>query len=154
LLWIWENALRKECHYKGAQPWWDWTLDTPERGGMFEDSPVFDPKLGFGGNGKATKNARNEWEAGCVTDGPFAKYRLHMGPGHNASYTDRCLTRDFDANLAENSTSPSVVVQPQLRFPKYEDFSELDFAPTGYDRDRGGPHTTGHNGVGGEVSFF
>jgi tyrosinase len=62
LLYIYETALIYECGYNGAQPFWDWTLDDPENNGaQFNNSPIFDPVYGFGGNG----------ENGSVTPGPF-----------------------------------------------------------------------------------
>jgi hypothetical protein len=51
-IWAYENALINECHYKGAQPYWDWTIDTPENGRHFDQSIIFDPVIGFGGNGR------------------------------------------------------------------------------------------------------
>jgi tyrosinase len=53
-VWTYENTLRTECGYSGTQPYWDYNLDSPDKGGHFTTSPLFDPQFGFGGNGKTT----------------------------------------------------------------------------------------------------
>ncbi|KAL7269177.1 hypothetical protein RUND412_008168 [Rhizina undulata] len=79
-----EHALRTECGYTGAQPYWAEARDT----GKFNESVVFFDTVNFGGNGNGTDGV-----AGCVTDGPFANMTLHIGPGTND--TDHCLKRQF-----------------------------------------------------------
>lgn len=73
---VYESMLRSECNYAGAQPYWDWTLDTPAN--KWASSPVFDPVTGFGGNGVPTPTDPNDPFAvpgrtgsGYVVDGPF-----------------------------------------------------------------------------------
>jgi tyrosinase len=154
-LYIWENTLREECGYNGTQPWWDWTLDEPDKNGTFELSPIFDPVLGFGGNGKLVPDLRRrgQLKASCIETGPWAKYQLHLGADTNLNDNPRCLIRDFWEVLAENSSS-NKVISDLLNLPTYEKFSELDFAAgRGFEEDGGGPHTTGHIGIGGEVNF-
>jgi len=58
-----ENALRTECKYKGAHPYWNWTMDASFD---FNNSVIFDPKTGFGGWG----DPDNDFQ---ITDGPFAE---------------------------------------------------------------------------------
>jgi tyrosinase len=53
-VWTYESTLRTECGYNGTQPYWDYNLDSPDKGGHFITSPLFDSQFGFGGNGKAT----------------------------------------------------------------------------------------------------
>src|SRR5438034_10944936 len=81
-VWIYEQTLRKECGYKGAQPYWDWTLsaDDPRL------SPVFDgSETSMGGNGEPILHGATLLSAfgkqcmlppgtggGCVTSGPFS----------------------------------------------------------------------------------
>jgi len=72
-----EHMLRTECGYDGAQPYWDWTLDV-DSDEAFVASPVFDPELGFGGNGPFVEgNASDPFAVpgrtggGCVPDGTF-----------------------------------------------------------------------------------
>ena len=72
----------------------------------FHKSPVFDPATGFGGTGiggtgipgtytlpkdvaGTSKFFDPESFVGCVTDGPFYSYTVHLGPGK--SVTDHCL---------------------------------------------------------------
>lgn len=46
------HAYKKELHqcgYKGAHPYWDWTLDT-DSPKAFSNSPIFDTKTEFSGN--------------------------------------------------------------------------------------------------------
>jgi tyrosinase len=149
LLWIWENTLRDECGYKGPTPWWDWSLDTPERGGHFNSSPIWDPVLGFGGDGKWVKNITEELR--CVENGPWAQYNVSLTWKVDDPPIERCLERDFDTSLAEKSSSPKQVLKVLLQRDTYANFSELDFAPWGFDVKQGGPHITGHIAVGGEV---
>jgi len=39
--------LREQCNYTGELVYWDWTLDWEH----LENSPIFDPQSGFGGDG-------------------------------------------------------------------------------------------------------
>jgi len=100
-----EKALREECGYKGAQPYWNWTLDATA-GKDIRGSPVFDPVTGFGGNGKAgvpnppDTLSRHSYPGGtgggCVVNGPFQDMTLNIGPGPNVTYNPRCLTRSIN----------------------------------------------------------
>jgi hypothetical protein len=45
-----EKALIEECGYQGAQPYWDWIIDT-DSGLNMTQWPIFDPDTGFGGDG-------------------------------------------------------------------------------------------------------
>lgn len=80
--WSYEQTLRKECGYKGAQPYWDWTLfaDDPRK------SPVFSGgAYSMGGNGEAIVHGATLLSAfgkqftlppgtggGCIQEGPFS----------------------------------------------------------------------------------
>jgi tyrosinase len=143
----WENALQSECGYDGPTPWWDWSLESPERGGHFNSSPIWDPVLGFGGDGKEVKS---EKELRCIEDGPWAKYNLTLAWPLKRKF-ERCLERDFDWALGEASASPNKTLNILLARDTYARFSELDFAPNGFDEAQGGPHIFGHIAVGGEV---
>lgn len=150
---MWENVLHDECGYNGTTPWWDWTLDSPDRGGQFNSSPIWDPKYGFGGDGA---NFRPGLTSGgrrmrCLTDGPWAKTRIRLDPDDMQKGFDRCIERDFDSELGDNSASPSKTINKILEQDKYEDFSELDVPAGGFQMDRAGPHAIGHMAVGGEV---
>ncbi|KAI9641112.1 hypothetical protein NHQ30_010542 [Ciborinia camelliae] len=110
-----EKALREECGYRGAQPYWDWTLDISSAGD-FAQSPIFDARFGFGGNGAwIPYNASDANQPSaplgdmpgrtggeCVTDGPFQNITLRLGPGPDLSGSAGpvCLRRDFSPLIA------------------------------------------------------
>jgi len=86
LVWAYEQALRNECGYKGAQPYWDWPL-------YYENltaSPLFDGSdTSLGGNGEYIPHGGTPVRAfglevdlppgtggGNVTTGPFAYWTV------------------------------------------------------------------------------
>ncbi|KAF2400179.1 Di-copper centre-containing protein [Trichodelitschia bisporula] len=109
-VWTWETALREECGWTEGQPYWDWNIDTKDHNATLKASPVFDPVIGFGGDGVRVarnvsvpaappppKNPMLDWltanipgfempmfdpamMGGCVQDGPFKNITLHVGP--------------------------------------------------------------------------
>ncbi|SPN96518.1 uncharacterized protein DNG_00044 [Cephalotrichum gorgonifer] len=85
-----DNLIREECGYEGTQPCWDESREA----GDFTTSDVFDPVLGFGGDGVG--------DTGCIVDGPFAEYTNSLGPGY--WITDHCITR-FMSNNASSSAA-------------------------------------------------
>jgi len=127
-----EDALRDECGLKIGHPYWDWHLDTPEAGGSWNSSPIFDPISGFGGNG-ARVNMSSMMPpgidqgilatlarlipgfdmqmamgtgGGCVLDGPFKNRTLVIGPmGQMTPNNTRCLTRSMNDKMAHESAS-------------------------------------------------
>nr|URY20122.1 polyphenol oxidase 1 [Lyophyllum decastes] len=121
-----EELLREECGYTGAQPWWNETMDD----GHYIDSPLFKPDA-FGGNGAS--------DTGCVVDGPFANYTLHLGPGHDI--TDHCLTRHINNALGAGS----FFVEKALNATNYSDMDTFMVKVPG-------PHPAGHSAVGGEMA--
>jgi tyrosinase len=166
LLWVYENALRDECGYKGAQPYWDWSLDVPENGGaQFNASPVFDPVTGFGGNGAngsvptvgiPPPGLIGEPLGSCINNGPFANFTVILDPGpppaNDITAGHRCLKRNFQINNSDVSLGWQSNVVPLLNLTGFANFTG------GFDRDVGntgsmaGVHGGGHLGVGGEVS--
>ncbi|KAF9051996.1 hypothetical protein BJ165DRAFT_1601496 [Panaeolus papilionaceus] len=139
---VYEKALREECSYTGAQPYWDWSIDADaeaQSAGAFFNSPIFDPKTGFGGNGAQATYPR------CLKTGPFADLTLSYGPGRQS--TKHCLTRGFDRSMIEFLTSSAVAnTTAQTNF---EDFrTELEGQPVapGFKL-----HDSGHLVVGGEL---
>jgi tyrosinase len=155
LLWMWENVLADECGYKGPTPWWDWSLDSPERGGRFNSSPIWDAVRGFGGDGRVIRgNAQSRGRRmRCLADGPWANATVRLDPDDMVQGFPRCIERDFDAEWGDNSCSPKNL-ESILAQDRYEEFSELDVPAGGYQLDRGGPHAIGHMAVGGEVSVY
>ncbi|KAF2397255.1 Di-copper centre-containing protein [Trichodelitschia bisporula] len=163
-VWNYETALINECGYTGAQPYWDWTMDTPEHGARFNESPVFDPVFGFGGNGNnpsvlptvppvngSAPNASAPLVGGCVTDGPFADQTFSLGPGYQfgGQEGEHCLVRNIQSALAENTLQWGADVLPLVRLTEYWNVSlGMSVAPTGKVR---GIHGGGHSGVNGEM---
>jgi len=150
LMTYWEYFLEQECGYQGPTPWWDWSLDSPEMGGHFNSSPIFDADLGFGGDGKQVKNVTKQLR--CITTGPWARYHAKMTWKDQQKGHERCIERAFNLRLAEYSASPSNTLNYILALDKYEDFSELDVGVDGYREYQGGPHSIGHMAVGGEMA--
>ncbi|KAF8802282.1 tyrosinase [Phlegmacium glaucopus] len=156
---IYENALRTECGYKGATPYWDWTQDAEESKSLL-DSPVFDPITGFGGTGVpgtyilpedpdgTSKFFDRASFVGCVQDGPFASQVVRLGPGK--LITDHCLVRGVDDAYKTFLTSRSVALT--MKFPSFFDFHvDLEGQPlTPTHR----IHDGGHVATGGEMSNF
>ncbi|CAH0043243.1 unnamed protein product [Clonostachys rhizophaga] len=114
--WAYETALRNECGYKGAQPYWNW-FD----GSDFKSSPLFDGSdTSMSGDGSyvqhdgALSGLNNIYipsgnGGGCLKDGPFKGLQVNLGPvspgmaGMTASptgpmgYNPRCLRRDLSS---------------------------------------------------------
>ncbi|KAI5798769.1 hypothetical protein FPQ18DRAFT_366119 [Pyronema domesticum] len=137
-----ERELRQKCGYKGAQPYWDWTLDVTTNSSIFS-APVLDPDTGFGGNGPYVNNAFTPRLAipgrtggGCITSGPFANLTLHLGPGTNVENNPHCLTRDISP-LVTNKALSFAAVNATL---DAADFCSFDIAHGGV-----------HLGIGGEL---
>jgi tyrosinase len=187
-IWTYETVLRNECNYTGAQPYWDYTLDTPENSGHFETSPLFDPVYGFGSaqsvayaapvkaapppkpapppklNGTAPRPAgpppvgSMDWmvTGACVTDGPFAKYQINLGPGNNSQRANpRCLKRNVNGAAAERGASKKNMNALMAR-TTFERFTTLDGNPdfpiTSFAQFTPGVHSIGHMGIGGEMT--
>ncbi|KAK4206575.1 tyrosinase [Rhypophila decipiens] len=150
-----ERMLRDECGYKGAQPYWDWTLDTPAS--QWTQSPVFDPVTGFGGNGPYVAGDPDSPFAvpgrtggGCVQDGPFAGINdlVHLGPGESYSYNPQCLKRDFSPYFAGRYLG----INQTLLTLSQSDFGWFNrFVEGGPSFEASGVHGGGHYGVGGTL---
>lgn len=161
-LWILENTLRDVCGYKGAQPYWDWSLDTIENGKKYSDSPLFDAKLGFGGNGAngsiptgATPFPPDSAPVGsCINTGRFAKYQNPIGPGYNFTYHPHCMQRNFQNDYADKYLTWKENVLPLLRKTNYVDFSHNLDHDAGNTGATTGIHGYGHYAVGGEMGNF
>jgi tyrosinase len=162
-----EKALREECGFAGAQPYWDWTLDTKTTAD-FVKSPIFDTTVGFGGNGAFIPyNASDPNQpsaplgdvpgrtgGGCVTDGPFKNMTLRLGPGPDLSGSAGpvCLRRDFSPLIGTKFDNKSNIAYT-LSQPDYGHFQIVfdgdmrtvlppNFASTSI-------HTGGHWSIGG-----
>lgn len=153
-----ERMLRHECGYCGAQPYWDWTLDTPAE--RWASSPVFDPVTGFGGNGAYVAGDPADPSAvpgrtggGCVTDGPFAGIGdlVHLGPRDRVTYNPQCLKRDLSPYFAGRYLAMN---QTQLTLSQ-PDFGHFDrVVQGGPSFETSGVHGGGHYGIGGNFGLF
>ncbi|KAI1049168.1 hypothetical protein LB506_004653 [Fusarium annulatum] len=155
---VYEKDLRDLCCYSGAQPYWDWTLDSNSIED-FESSPIFDAETGFGGNGvfidisgwtNVTRKVSGRTGGGCVTDGPFAKgeFEVHAGPDSSTAYKPRCLARDISAEygiLKLNQTVVDWTIEAK-------DFFEFDQrVQGGVSSESQGYHGGGHLAIGGSL---
>lgn len=159
---LYEKALRDECGYDGAQPYWDWTLSYQDvrQASVFDGSPY-----SMGSNGEYVPDREPTplqipggplitfppaTGGGCVYSGPFTpdKFSMHLGPitlgtqgpEGGLGYNPRCLARDLSPVLSQNSR-PSNVTALLDGCPDLGCFnSQLD-GPTGV-------HTSGHFQVG------
>ncbi|UNI21818.1 Tyrosinase [Purpureocillium takamizusanense] len=164
-----ERALRKECGYKGYQPYWDW----PKYSSAPQDSPIFngDP-YSLGGNGEFIANLTRPSRAstdlplpgkgarprgvggGFVTTGPFANITINVGPGDNVAYNPRRIKRDVGPGLNTRYANYTTVLN-LLQKPNVDEFRSLSEGVL-Y-TDELGPHVSGHGtitGASGGVDFF
>ncbi|PPQ86638.1 hypothetical protein CVT25_006822 [Psilocybe cyanescens] len=155
---IYEKALREECGYTGAQPYWDWNLDVPPKGN-FVDSPVWNPVYGFGGNGPFVEVPADSpfgvvpgrTGGGCVADGPFKNMTVTMGPNDALNGNPRCLTRDFSPYFAGRYLGANVTKLTMSA----KDFGSFDrVVEGGPSFDASGLHGGGHYGVGGNLGIM
>ncbi|KAJ7322964.1 tyrosinase [Mycena albidolilacea] len=136
------ETLRNECGFTGALPYWDWSWDV-DVSKKIDNSPVFDPVYGFGGNGIDTSVSGAG--GGCITTGPFASYNLSLGP--STTPTNHCITRAF-SNMFVSSLS-SAQIASTTKQQTFENFrievEGFSVPPTLK------AHDGGHFSVGGEM---
>ncbi|MCJ1263748.1 hypothetical protein MMC22_003618 [Lobaria immixta] len=175
-LWTYDEALKRECGYKGPAPYWDWTLD----GDDLETSPLFDGSpYSMSGNGEFIPNrptivniinlptlplinsSRSPGSGGgCVTTGPFAYAQVPFAPTgetldtsflnnpHNLDYQPHCLRRDLNVPLMRRSFT-SANVERLLESPNITYFNnEIEI---GQDLNYTNLHGAGHFGVGQDM---
>ena len=150
-----ERDLRSLCGYKGAQPYWDWTLDTKTADSITK-SPIWDAETGFGGNGPYEENPDKNPKVptptrtggGCVTDGPFKDMVIHIGPGQNLERNEQCLRRDWVPDLMTRGLS-TASVNDAIKEKTFGAFDKI--AQGGVTLEEMTYHGGGHVGVGGEL---
>ncbi|KAI3543480.1 hypothetical protein CSPX01_06136 [Colletotrichum filicis] len=137
--WLYEEALREECGYKGTQPYWDWAK-TAVTG--VDSSPIFDgTETSMSGNGEfipdqediiltnpdGSEAARlpTGTGGGCITSGPFKNMSVNLGPlalslpggGSETNpdgffaYNPRCLKRDLTTAINRRYSNASAILQ-------------------------------------------
>ncbi|KAL0580214.1 hypothetical protein V5O48_001807 [Marasmius crinis-equi] len=150
-----ERALRSECGYTGPYAYWDWTIDADAD--AVSTSPIWDPIVGFGGNGVPTGNSTAGFQR-CVVDGPYANTTLRIGSPLGASAAvdePHCLTREWNNGekdsdgdwIIGNMSSPlynSEAIARISALANYDAFQAL----------QSGPHQDVHNVVRGDMLYF
>ena len=147
-----EKALREECYYTGAQPYWDWSIDA-DKGKGYKNSPIFSASTGFGGDGSFVDASGpfvvpGHTGGGCVMNGPFVNMEVHVGPQGSLTRTNRCLKRDFAADIVYDFANTKKVncVLSKTTFTEFT--RAIDGEPNWTAM---GIHGPGHFGVGGEA---
>lgn len=91
-----EQALRDECGFDRAMPWWDETLDS----GAFHQSSLF--TADYFGSLPGPVNGNGV----CVTDGRFANMTCNIGPG--SSNIPHCVSRAVNESLTAQANTDFV----------------------------------------------
>ncbi|KAI5778036.1 hypothetical protein EDC01DRAFT_591559, partial [Geopyxis carbonaria] len=160
-----ESALRHECGYRGAQPYWNWSIDVAS-GAPMDAWPVFSNASGFGGNGPPHSRAPTpSWPdvagatgGGCVPAGPFREgaYTAHVGPGQNTSFNPHCLHRSFNPTVAALKLTKALT-DAALAAESFTAFSDAVQGPqvnTQQGIDALTFHGGGHYAPGGDATDF
>ncbi|KAK7960348.1 Di-copper centre-containing protein, partial [Apiospora saccharicola] len=130
-----EQALKNECGYQGAQPYWNWALyaDDPV------SSPIFDGSaFSMSGDGAPIANKGPITlllgnfapvvlppgnGGGCVKSGPFKDMVVNLGPvalplnngsviqGTGLNHNPRCLKRDISAGVNKAFANATSIMQ-------------------------------------------
>ncbi|KAK2729083.1 FAD binding domain-containing protein [Colletotrichum kahawae] len=170
--WAYEEALRNECGYEGAQPYWNWLKYQDD----LTKSPIFDGSdTSLSGDGAFVQHngslsgAGAIWlpsgkGGGCVESGPFANMTVNLGPvnpgmdgmetspagrlGHNP----RCLKRDLSSytmtNWMTNENMANITIGAASRnIEVFQNELQGRFADGFL-----GMHAAGHFSVNGEAS--
>ncbi|EEQ84436.2 tyrosinase [Blastomyces dermatitidis ER-3] len=129
-VWAYEKALREECGYHGASPYWEWGYDVhdPEKSAVFDGSAY-----SLGSNGAPLADRAPTYRpapppplpqteghdfpagtgGGCVMYGPFSDLTTNLGPvampggdlNNPLRYNPRCLMRDMNALIGQHYTA-------------------------------------------------
>lgn len=172
-LWAYENALRQDCGYIGAQPYWNWFDHTD-----FANNPVFDGSpTSMSGDGEFVQHNGSVAGTGqillpsgngggCVKDGPFKDMVVNLGPVNpgmdgmkpgpdgGRGYNPRCLIRDFSAYAADKWMTLGNLANVTIG-PASHSISGFQNELQGRFEDVFlGMHASGHYIMGGEGSDF
>lgn len=105
-----EDMLRKECGFKGTQPYWDWSIDADALNTV--NSPIFDAATGFGGDAKLTGSNEPGFRR-CVVDGAFANTNITIGMGwpdvNTQGNRKHCLTREFNGGMGRDDKGEMIL---------------------------------------------
>ncbi|KAF4309645.1 Tyrosinase [Botryosphaeria dothidea] len=174
--WSYEQALRNECGYTGAQPYWDWTK-TAKTG--LANSPLFDgSETSLSGDGAPLNYSSTDriiinggtdastylppgTGGGCVTSGPFVNMTVNLGPAglsllngksDNSSYpfehNPRCLKRSLTDESNQRFANETSVLN---LLTKPQDVYDFEFTMQGWPNSaEQGVHGGGHFSFGGD----
>lgn len=132
-LWLYDQDLRNICGYSGPTPYWDWTNDSDDP----RTSSVFDgSEYSMGGNGEHYPHGISDLSlinahlilaagtgGGCLTQGPFADWTVHIGnPINVTNITD---LEDYPGAPPDFPYSPGVVLDTPV--PQYNITSALAY---------------------------
>ncbi|KFA68508.1 hypothetical protein S40285_05385 [Stachybotrys chlorohalonatus IBT 40285] len=128
-VWAYEQALKNECGYKGAQPYWNWFANTDN----VYASPLYDGSdTSFGGDGEffahngslaatGAVHFPSGRGGGCIQSGPFKDYVVNLGPIRpgmqglepsptgNLGYNPHCLRRDLTQEALSYMTATNLL---------------------------------------------
>ena len=157
-VWLYESALRDECGYKGAQPYWDWPAYVGIEGGLAK-SKIFDgSKYSLGSNGRGNNS--------CVYKGPFSNYTATFPyfansiildninnngngsiPSWSFDYEPNCFQRGLNDEALRLNNNYSCI-ETLLAQPTIGDFQ--NYLSTKEGDAHYGPHGGGHVAMGGD----
>jgi tyrosinase len=171
-VWAYETALRDECGYKGAQPYWNWFANTND----LTKSPVFDGSdTSMGGDGTFVKHNGSLAGArlislpsgkggGCIKSGPFKGIESSIGPfnpgmdglgpiaaGLNVS-NPHCIKRDLSAYAATKWFTTENLLNVTIGPGSWTHARYWQEIQGRYPDQFLGLHTTGHYAINGENS--
>ncbi|KAI9163137.1 Tyrosinase-like protein orsC [Paramyrothecium foliicola] len=174
--WLYEEALREECGYKGTQPYWNWAR-TAQTG--LEKSPIFDgSETSMSGNGEFVQSEGDIIlgassglppiylptgnGGGCVKSGPFKDMVVNLGPAAldspggvvvanpngPLSHNPRCLSRDLTDKVNQDYANVTAIVDLITKTQNVADFQlQMQGAPGSGNI---GVHGGGHYSLGGD----
>jgi len=152
-LFLYEQALQKECGYTGNLPRWDWTQDSAD----VTQSPVFsaDPDVGFGSNGMDFSDNSDGLDAGTVEDGAFANWKLYYPDEHllqrNYNLPDDYQQQGRKWGSQFFDAKSVATVQSQKTYAKFAVALE-GTDPNSNGPSNPGPHSIIHVIIGGDIS--
>jgi tyrosinase len=175
--WAYETALREECGYTGAQPYWNWGF-TAITG--LKNSPIFDGSAtSMSGDGAPLPGKADQIMlgasqgldpiylpvgsgGGCVTSGPFSNMTVNLGPAAldlpgglvdsnpagPLAYNPRCLKRDLTDAVNQEYSNTLEILLNIVQPTNVMDFQmQMQGVPGS---GRIGIHGGGHYSLGGD----
>lgn len=142
-----ETALQTKCGYKGASPYWDWTIDAPD----FYNSPMFsdcNPQSGLGGWGDPSTDFTVTTGAFSGSSGYISAYPVPHALRRNFTlqpwlgFTSNTYPQELQANSTFTQEEVAKMVQGfRGDFKGFQTYVEA----------LGGAHSMVHSIVGGDL---